>query len=116
MKDDSADWILRRTTDYQFVDRIAHLEERQISTEAVDKNIQIELVEHREVLNNIKRQLEDISRVQQQHLPMLESISKVVSAGMVLRWIMVFTVGMLAAVGTAATTWDVVRKMLHLSE
>lgn len=113
MKEDSADWILRRTTDYQFVERIAHLEERQISTEEVDKCIQEELREHRAVLKNITDQLHLISQTQQEHLPTLESISKILTAGMVLRWVVLFIVGTLAAIGTAATTWDVLRKWFH---
>lgn len=114
MKDDeSADWMLRRTTDYQFVERIAHLEERQISTEEIDKRIQEELHEHRAVLKDITEQLHGISKIQQEHLPTLESINRILSAGLVLRWILLFTVGTLAAIGTAATAWDVLRKWFH---
>lgn len=110
MNDDSADWILRRTTDYQFVERIAHIEERQINNEEIEKRIQEELGQHRETLSDISHQLKDISAMQAAHEPTLQSIEIILKGGLVIKWIIMFTVGALGTLAAAATAWDVVQK------
>lgn len=110
MNDDSADWILRRTTDYQFVERIAHLEAQQINNEEIEKRIQEELKQHRETLADISQKLNVISAMQAAHEPMMHSLDHLVGAGMVFRWVVIFIVGAMAAIGTATTAWESVHK------
>jgi len=103
--DESPDWILRRTIDYQFVNHIAHLETRVVELETVDQRMNDEMKE----LQGLVREMAGSIQKMADHQPTLQSIERILSAGMVLRWIVLFTVGTLAAVGTVATAWDTIR-------
>jgi hypothetical protein len=110
--DESPDWILRRTTDYQFVEHVARLESRVESLEVVDEKVRLELDELREMIKETTETTHKILSSQEVYAPTLNSINRLIDAGLVLRWIVLFTIGALAAVGTVATAWETFRSWL----
>lgn len=112
MKEESSDWILRRTTDYQFVEHVARLEGRVETLEQVDEKLREELDELREMIRETTETSHRILNSQEVYTPTLDSINRLIDAGLVLRWIVLFTIGTLAAVGTLATAWDTIRSWI----
>lgn len=112
MTDEAPDWILRRTTDYQFVEHVTRLEGRVKALEQADEKLRVELDE----LHTMIRETEEMSRrildSQDVYTPTLNSINRLIDAGLVLRWIVLFTIGALAAVGTVATAWETIRSWI----
>lgn len=112
MKEESSDWILRHTTDYQFVAHVARLEERVETLEQVDEKLREELDELRAMIRETTETSHRILNSQEVYTPTLNSINRLIDAGLVLRWIVLFTIGTLAAVGTLATAWDTIRSWI----
>lgn len=112
VKYDDADWILRRTTDYQFVEHVARLESRVENLEQVDEKVRAELDELHKMIQENSVTSQKILDSQEVYTPTLNSINRLIDAGLVLRWIVLFTIGVLAAVGTVATAWDTLRSWI----
>ena len=112
MTDETPDWILRRTTDYQFVEHVARLESRVEMLEQVDEKLRIEMDELRELIRETAATSKRILDSQDVYTPTLDSINRLIDAGLVLRWIVLFTIASLAAIGTAATAWDTIRSWI----
>lgn len=112
--------LLRREMDKIQSDRIAHLE---IKLEELEDWVRIELKdmevmherewsEQRQVLNLMTRNVQRILDRQVQHEPAMEALEKVIQSGMLMRWIVLFVVTALAAIGTGATAWDAIKGLL----
>ena len=112
MTDESPDWILRRTTDYQFVEHVARLESRVEMLEQVDEKLRTELDELREMIRETAETSRRILDSQDVYTPTLDSINRLIDAGLILRWIVLFSIGALAAIGTVATAWDAIRSWI----
>lgn len=109
MDEDSEDWILRRTTDYQFVEHVVRLETRIEQLETADQRLSVEMEELKTLVLKTMQSVDKTVEMQANYQPTLHSIDRVLGAGLVLRWIVLFVIGTLAAVGTVATAWDTVR-------
>ena len=94
---------LRREMDRQLMDRLRHVETR---LEAHENVVGGEMTE-------IRLQLQRIVDWQQSADPALKSIQSVMSAGIALRWIVLFVVSVLAAVSTLATAVEAIRRWMH---
>lgn len=112
MTEETSDWLLRRTTDYQFVEHVARLESRVEAVEQVDEKLRLELDELREMIRGNAETLRRILNSQDVYTPTLDSINRLIDAGLILRWIVLFTIGSLAAIGTVATAWDTIRSWI----
>lgn len=108
MNDDATEF-LKRSTDYQFVERLVHLEGRIESLDQFEKRIGEELEELRYIVLESTKKTQQIMENQEIYQPTLKSIDRIIDAGLILRWIVLFTIGTLAAVGTFATAWDTIR-------
>ena len=105
--------ILRRNNDYQFVERLAQVEEKlRIYQESYSK-IQKELDEVQDNIDTTLQKLNSLIEMQQNYKPLLDSFSKVVSAGIVFRWMIIFAIGTLAAIGTMSTAVEVIQKWIR---
>lgn len=91
---------LRREMDRQLLDRLLHVESK---LEARDSETGVEMTE-------IRLQLQHIVDWQKSAEPALKSIQTVMSAGVAMRWIVLFVVGELAAVGTLATAVEAIKR------
>jgi len=104
--------LLKQSTDYQFVERLAHLEGRIESLDLLEVRISKELEDLRHLVLESTKQTQQIMENQEIYQPTLKSIDRIIDAGLVLRWIVLFTIGTLAAVGTVATAWDTIRSWI----
>lgn len=104
--------VLKRSADYQFVERLAHLEGRIESLDQLEVRISKELEDLRYLVLESTKQTQQIMENQEIYQPTLKSINRIIDAGLVLRWIVLFTIGTLAAVGTVATAWDAIRSWI----
>lgn len=104
--------VLKRPMDYQFIDRLAHLEGRIESLDQLEVRISKELEELRHLVLESTKQTQKIMENQEIYQPTLKSIDRIIDAGLVLRWIVLFTIGTLAAVGTVVTAWDTIRSWI----
>lgn len=117
---DSERTLLRRDMDRIQSERLAHLEtklddlEDWVQRELKDMEIlhEKEWSEQRQVLNLMTRNVQRILDRQAQHEPAMKAMEKVIHSGMVMRWVILFVVTSLAAIGTAATAWDAIRGLL----
>jgi len=112
MTDEAPDWILRRTTDYQFVEHVTRLEGRVKALEQADEKLRVELDELHTMIRETAEMSRRILDSQDVYTPTLNSINRLIDAGLVLRWIVLFTIGALAAVGTVATAWETIRSWI----
>lgn len=94
--------FLRREMDRNFSDRLLHLEQ---STEELAQKVRTEL----ESIHITLRQLVDC---QEDHEPVMKYLDHLVGAGLIMRWMVIFVVGTLAAIGTAATAIEAIRGWL----
>lgn len=97
--------MLRREVDRHQLERIARIEQ-QIS--ALEHN----LSGMHDAMQSLKVDLHTITARQLAHEPTMESLERIVSAGVVLRWAVIFVVGSLAAIGTAATAIEIMKSWL----
>ncbi len=113
--------MLRREMDRVQSERLAHLETK---LEELEEWVQRELKdmeelhkrewnEQRQVLNLMTRNVQKILDRQQEHEPAMKSLEKVIQSGMVMRWIVLFVITTLAAIGTGATAWDAIKRLGH---
>lgn len=118
---DSELTMLRREMDRAQSERLAHLETK---LEELEEWVQRELkdmeelhkrewTEQRQVLNLMTRNVQKILDRQQEHEPAMKSLEKVIQSGMVMRWIVLFVITTLAAIGTGATAWDAIKRLGH---
>lgn len=103
----------RRTTDYVFVERLAQLEEKVRHLQESFEHLQSDIESTKQITHSSHEDIEEILETQKQIKPSIDCIQRLVSAGMVLRWVIIFVIGTLAAIGTTATALDVVRKWIH---
>lgn len=66
----------------------------------------------RETVNLLSEAMGKVSAAQDRHEDSMNALDKVMGAGLVLRWIVIFVVGSIAAVGTVATSWEAIQKWL----
>jgi hypothetical protein len=99
--------LLRRELDRNHAERIAQLEKELDDLESrVIKEIAGMKLDMHTIKLDMKAMLSGISA----HEPTMQSLEHIVGAGMVLRWIVIFIVGTLGAIGTAALAWESVNK------
>lgn len=108
-KSDEDIHLLRREMDRLYQERLAHLESR---LEGLEQRVDEELVETKAVMRTMTAQVQKIIDYQHRHEPAMDSFESVVKAGLVLRWIILFVVGTLAAIGTTATAWEAIQKWI----
>lgn len=113
MTEETDDWILRRTTDYQFVEHVVRLETRINQLETAEHQLFVEMDELKTLVLKTMQSVDKTAEMQASYQSTLHSIDRVLGAGLVLRWVVLFMVGTLAAVGTVATAWDTVRGWLR---
>lgn len=109
--------LLRREMDRIQSERLAHLETKlddleewvRIELKDMETMHEKEWNEQRQVLNLMTRNVQRILDRQAQHEPAMNAMEKVIHSGMVMRWIILFVVTSMAAIGTGATAWDVIR-------
>lgn len=101
--------LLRREMDRDLRERLMAVEARQ---DELERRMVVEREEDREVLRGIAASLQRIVEQQGAQAPTLETIQNVVRAGLVVRWLIVTIVGCLAAIGTAATAWEVTQRWM----
>lgn len=99
---DSDAHYLRREMDRVYADRLLRLEQ---NTEELERKVRKELEE----IHGSVQKLLDCQAI---HEPILRSLDHIVGAGMVMRWIIIIVVGGMAAIGTAATAIEAMRKWL----
>lgn len=101
--------VLRRATDQDYRDRLKHLETR---IDEIDQRINEELMENHRMMEFVTHQMQKIIDRQAQYEPAMEAMQKVVLGGMAMRWIVLFVITTLAAIGTGATAWEAIQKVL----
>ncbi|MCO5763750.1 MAG: hypothetical protein NHG36_19990 [Chromatiaceae bacterium] len=114
---DSERNMMRREIDRIHTDRLVHLETKlETLEEWVRRELQTmedvherEWNEQRQVLNLMTRNVQKILDRQAEHEPAMEALEKVIQSGMVMRWIVLFVITTLAAIGTGATAWDAIK-------
>jgi len=102
--------LLRRELDRQYAARLAHVE-AQLT--ALEKQVNEDLAAVMTALQSLTLDLRTLVARQTDHEPTMQALERIVGAGMVLRWIVIFVVGALAAIGTTATAWDSLQKWLR---
>jgi hypothetical protein len=95
--------LLRREMDRDTRERLRVMESR------MDK------LEHdmTQQLHALVLELRQLATFNQDQKPALETLNALVRSGMAIRWLIVGVVGLLAAMATAATAWEALRKWLH---
>lgn len=91
----------------ELIERLTRMETRLSHLES---QVDIELDGIQDALKMMKLDWHLFAQQQRTHEPAMKALDRVVSAGLVLRWILISVVGVLAAVGTAASAWEVVQK------
>lgn len=112
--------LARREMDRIQSERLQHLETKLDDLEEwvrkelkeIDETNEREWNEQRQVLNLMTRNVQRILDRQSQHEPAMDAMEKVIHSGMVMRWIILFVVTALAAIGTGATAWDAIKGLL----
>ena len=112
--------LARREMDRIQSERLQHLETKLDDLEEwvrkelkeIDETNEREWNEQRQVLNMMTRNVQRILDRQSQHEPAMDAMEKVIHSGMVMRWIILFVVTALAAIGTGATAWDAIKGLL----
>lgn len=110
--------VPRRELDHFFLARLDRLTERiedldtrvQAELQDLDQRISQRTDETRQVLHVMTANIQRIFDRQHAQEPALDTLRLVVSAGLAMKWIIVTVIGVLAAVGTAATAWDALSK------
>lgn len=118
---DSERTMLRRDMDRIQSERLAHLETKleeledwvQRELKDMEELHKLEWNEQRQVLNLMTRNVQKILDRQQEQEPAMKSLEKVIQSGMVMRWIVLFVITTLAAIGTGATAWDAIKRLGH---
>lgn len=105
--------VLRRANDYQFIERLSHLEEKVNLSQESQYRLENELDTLRHNIESTILKLNNILEIQQSYKPVVDSFSKVISAGVVIRWMIIFIIGTLAAIGTASTALEVIQKWIR---
>ena len=111
---------MRREMDRIYTGRLAHLETQLETLEEwvrkelkeMEETNELEWHEQRQVLNLMTRNVQRILDKQAMHEPAMEALEKVIHSGMVMRWVILFVVTTLAAIGTGATAWDAIKGFL----
>lgn len=101
--------LLRRDLDRQYHERLAHLETR---LEHIERRVDEELIEARQVMEYMTRQMQKLLDKQRDYEPAMAAMVKVIHSGMVMRWVVLFVVTTLAAIGTGATAWEAMQKVI----
>lgn len=95
--------LLRREIDRDTRERLRLVEAR------VDR-LEHEMLQQ---LGALAAQMQKLMDFEQQQKPALDTLNTVVRSGLAIRWLVVGVVGFLAALATAATAWEVVKKWWH---
>lgn len=95
--------LLRREMDRDTRERLRALETR------------LDTLEHEmsSQLHALVLELRQLATFNQDQRPALETLNTLVRSGLAVRWLVVGVVGLLAAMATAATAWEAIRKWLH---
>jgi len=104
--------ILRRNADFQFVERLTQLEEKLKLYHEVQQELQKDLDRIDQSIQSSLVKINTVIDIQQTYKPTIDSFSRVMSAGIVLRWTVIFVIGTLAAIGTMSTAIEVVQKWM----
>ena len=99
--------LLRRELDRQHFERLAELEAQ---LDALEMQVRNDIAIMKMDMHSMKLDIKAMLSCQSEHQPTMQSLERIVGAGMVLRWIVIFTVGALAAIGTTATAWETVSR------
>lgn len=102
--------LLRRELDRQYTERLAHLEEQ---LNIMESQFNDDLADMKTNLHRLTLDLHDLVMRQTDHEPIMQSLERIVGAGIVLRWTVIFIIGALAAIGTAATAWESLQRWLR---
>lgn len=90
-----------------YLDRLAHLEDR---LERLEDDIRREQEEYRAAINLISNNVQKTLDYQRIREPVLDSIETIMRGGLVIKWILMATVGALGLIATAATAWDALHR------
>jgi hypothetical protein len=110
--------LLRRELDRQFGIRLQRTEEQidkldeQVAAAILDfeRRMMVEFNSNRIHVGDLSHNVQQMMDRQNRSAPALDKVVKMVQSWMVMRWLIMGIVGIVAALATVATAWEVIRK------
>lgn len=91
---------------------LAETNERLARQETEMHIVRADLVEQKQVTRQIANDVALLVADNNRRKESMDALDKIVGAGMVLHWTIIFVVSTLAAIATAATGWEALQKWL----
>lgn len=92
---------------------LAETNERLARQETEMHNVRVDLAEQKHITWQIANDVALLVSDNKRRKESMDALDKIVGAGMVLRWTIIFVVSTLAAIATAATAWEALQKWLR---